>query len=55
VLVKRILVTGVCGQIGSELILALQEEEIRFQICAEHTKYDVDYVLKVLGEYKGGH
>ena len=52
---KRILVTGACGQIGSELTLALREKKIRFQICAEHTKYDVDYVLKVLGEYKGGH
>ena len=52
---KRILVTGACGQIGSEFTLALRDEEIRFQICAEHTKYDVDYVLKVLGEYKGGH
>lgn len=28
------------------------DEEIRFQICADHTKYDVDYVLEVLKEYK---
>lgn len=27
------------------------DEEIRFQICADHTKYDVDYVLEVLKEY----
>jgi len=28
------------------------DEEIRFQICAEHTKYDIDYALKVLKYYK---
>ncbi len=27
------------------------DEEIRFQICADHTKYDVDYVLEVLKKY----
>ena len=31
------------------------DEEIRFQICADHTKYDIDYALKVLEEYKGIH
>ena len=28
------------------------DEEIRFQICAEHTKSDIDYALKVLKDYK---
>ena len=28
------------------------DEEIRFQICAEHTKYDLDYALNVLKKYK---
>jgi len=28
------------------------DEEIRFQICADHTKSDIDYVLKVLEEYR---
>ena len=28
------------------------DEEIRFQISAEHTKDDIDYVLKVLKKYK---
>lgn len=28
------------------------DEEIRFQICADHTKYDIDYVLNTLREYK---
>lgn len=31
------------------------EEEIRFQVCADHTKYDIDYTLKVLKEYKESH
>jgi len=30
-------------------------KKIRLQICAAHTKYDVDYVLEVLREYKGIH
>jgi glycine C-acetyltransferase len=28
------------------------DEEIRFQICADHTKADIDYVLNTLKEYK---
>jgi glycine C-acetyltransferase len=28
------------------------DEEIRFQICADHTEHDVDYVLSVLGNYE---
>ena len=28
------------------------DEEIRFQICADHTKYDIDSVLNTLGEYR---
>jgi glycine C-acetyltransferase len=28
------------------------DEEIRFQICADHTKHDIDRVLKVLRDYK---
>jgi len=28
------------------------DEEIRFQICAEHTKSDIDYALKILKDYK---
>ena len=31
------------------------DEEIRFQICAVHTKYDIDYVLKTLKAYKETH
>jgi glycine C-acetyltransferase len=28
-------------------------EEIRFQICADHTAADIDDVLRILGEFKG--
>jgi len=28
------------------------DEEIRFQVCADHTKADIDYVLDVLKTYK---
>jgi len=28
------------------------DEEIRFQVCADHTEADIDYVLGVLAAYK---
>jgi glycine C-acetyltransferase len=28
------------------------DEEIRFQICADHTRYDLDYTLQVLEKFK---
>ena len=31
------------------------DETIRFQICADHTKYDIDCLLKVLKAYKEAH
>ncbi|MGC9337677.1 MAG: aminotransferase class I/II-fold pyridoxal phosphate-dependent enzyme [Candidatus Cloacimonadia bacterium] len=31
------------------------DEEIRFQICADHTSNDIDYVLAVLKKYKETH
>jgi len=31
------------------------DEEIRFQICAAHTRYDIDCVLEVLKTYKAAH
>ena len=44
---KGILVTGL-----SYPVVPRGDEEIRFQICADHTKYDLDYALEVLKEYK---
>jgi glycine C-acetyltransferase len=31
------------------------DEEIRFQICADHTEYDIDYALKILRRYREIH
>ena len=31
------------------------DEEIRFQICADHTEYDIDYALNILKKYKEMH
>jgi len=31
------------------------DEEIRFQLAADHTENDIDYVLAVLQKYKGSH
>ncbi len=36
-------------------IVPKRDEEIRFQICADHTRCDIDYVLEVLTEYKEMH
>jgi len=44
---KGILATGLAYP-----IVPRGDEEIRFQICADHTKYDLDYALEVLKEYK---
>lgn len=45
-----ILVTGL-----SYPVVPKGDEEIRFQICAAHTRYDIDCVLKVLNTYKATH
>ena len=47
---KGILTTGIFYP-----VVPKGNDEIRFQICADHTRYDIDYVLKVLGEYKEVH
>ena len=28
------------------------DEEIRFQVCADHTEHDIDYVLGALKKFK---
>jgi len=33
-------------------VVSRGEEEIRFQICADHTQHDLDFVLKVLKQFK---
>jgi len=44
---KSILSTGIFYP-----VVPKGNDEIRFQICADHTRYDIDYVLKALKEYK---
>jgi len=44
---KGILTTGIYYP-----IVPRGDEEIRFQICADHTKYDIDSVLNALSEYR---
>ena len=29
------------------------EEEIRFQVCADHTEADIDFALDVIARFKG--
>ena len=33
-------------------IVPMGDEEIRFQVCADHTKSDLDYVLRILEQHK---
>jgi len=47
---KGILTTGIYYP-----VVPRGDEEIRFQICADHSNYDIDYVLETLKEYKGMH
>ena len=47
---KGILATGL-----NYPVVPKGDEEIRFQISADHTEYDIDYTLGVLNEYKDTH
>ena len=44
---KGILTTGIFYP-----VVPKGDDEIRFQVCADHTRYDIDYVLKTLREYR---
>jgi len=44
---KGILTTGIYYP-----VVPRGDEEIRFQICADHTKHDIDCVLRALGQHK---
>ncbi len=47
---KGILATGLAYP-----VVPKGDEEIRFQICADHTEYDIDFTLGVLEKYKNSH
>ncbi len=49
-LVKYLKDNGILATGLSYPVVPRGDEEIRFQVSASHTKYDMDYVLKVLGE-----
>ena len=54
-LVEYLKANGILSTGLSYPIVPRGDEEIRFQICAAHTRYDIDYVLKVLNTYKVTH
>ncbi len=43
---------GVLGTGLNYPVVPKGDEEIRFQVCADHTEADIDYVLGVLADYK---
>ncbi len=54
-LVEYLKTNGILSTGLSYPIVPRGDEEIRFQICAAHTRYDIDCVLKVLNTYKVTH
>ena len=51
-LVKYLINNGILGTGLNYPVVPRGDEEIRFQINADHTSYDIDYALKILKEYK---
>jgi len=51
-LVKYLTENGVLGTGLNFPVVPRGDEEIRFQVCADHTEADIDYVLSVLKTYK---
>ncbi|MEA2031652.1 MAG: aminotransferase class I/II-fold pyridoxal phosphate-dependent enzyme [candidate division Zixibacteria bacterium] len=54
-LVKYLTEHGVLGTGLNFPVVPKGDEEIRFQVCADHTESDIDYVIGVLKEYKETH
>jgi len=51
-LVKFLTENGVLGTGLNFPVVPKGDEEIRFQVCADHTTADIDYVLEVLKKYR---
>jgi glycine C-acetyltransferase len=51
-LVNHLKSNGILATGLSYPVVPRGSEEIRFQVCADHTKYDLDCVLKVLQKYR---
>lgn len=52
-LVEYLTENGILATGLSYPVVPQGDEEIRFQVCADHTEGDIDYVLEVLKKYKG--
>jgi glycine C-acetyltransferase len=51
-LVKYLKDNGILATGLSYPVVPRGEEEIRFQICADHTRHDLDFVLEVLRQFR---
>ncbi len=54
-LVSYLLENGILATGLAYPVVPKGDEEIRFQICADHTEYDIDFALEVLEKYKKSH
>ena len=54
-LVKFLTENGVLGTGLNFPVVPRGDEEIRFQVSAAHTEYDIDYALGVLKKYQETH
>jgi glycine C-acetyltransferase len=54
-LVKYLTENGILATGLNFPVVPKGDEEIRFQISADHTEYDIDYVIGVMKEYKETH
>ena len=51
-MVNYLIENGILGTGLNYPVVPKGDEEIRFQINADHTPYDIDYALSVLKDYK---
>lgn len=54
-LVRFLMENGVLATGLASPVVPKGDEEIRFQICADHTEFDIDYALGVLKKYRDTH
>ncbi len=54
-IVKHLTVNGVLATGLNFPVVPKGDEEIRFQVCADHTEADIDYVIGVLRDYQESH
>ena len=54
-IVKHLTANGVLATGLNFPVVPKGDEEIRFQVCADHTESDIDYVIGVLREYQETH